>query len=130
TWQMPGDRGAAFAATEGNALSLGAPAADWSCAAGTCSQPFTNGVIVQAATGTFGLAGDIATAWRGGGRIAAGDPTSPELCGLTNGGCLQRFANGSYYWSPSSGAHFVPTGSMAAWGSLGYEYGSVGYPTS
>ncbi|MFW8745155.1 LGFP repeat-containing protein, partial [Mesorhizobium japonicum] len=58
----------------------------------------------------------------------AGAPTAAQVCGLSGGGCLERFVNGSYYWSPSTGAHYVPSGSMAAWGSVGYEFGSLGYP--
>jgi uncharacterized protein with LGFP repeats len=85
---------------------------------------------VTTSSATIVEQGDIAAGWlaAGGFSSAAGAPTSAQVCGLAAGGCLERFVNGSYYWSPSTGAHFVPSGSMAAWGSVGYEFGTVGYP--
>ena len=57
-----------------------------------------------------------------------GYPTAAAVCGLRDGGCFQRFAGGSLYWSAATGAHPVRTGAIAdRWGSLGWERG-MGYP--
>ena len=61
---------------------------------------------------------------------ALGYPVSNEIP-LRDGGALSRFENGNIYWSPQTGAHFVPAGQIFdAWGEEGWENGRYGYPTS
>ncbi|OLO77256.1 N-acetylmuramoyl-L-alanine amidase [Actinomyces oris] len=48
----------------------------------------------------------------------------------TKGGVFQRFEHGVGYWSPATGAQFVGEPVLSAWGSYGYQTGSMGYPRS
>ncbi|GAB3622022.1 hypothetical protein GCM10027418_01040 [Mariniluteicoccus endophyticus] len=57
-----------------------------------------------------------------------GGPTTPEYCGMRDGGCYQHFQNGSIYWSPATGAHFVRGAIFQKWGSQDWERGWLGYP--
>ena len=83
------------------------------------------------ATG-YGVTGGIASAWAtagsGGGKL--GYPTSNEICGLTGGGCYQRFQGGTIHWSPATGASATWGAIGATWGTLGYENGKLGYPVT
>lgn len=56
-----------------------------------------------------------------------GYPTSNEFCGLRGGGCGQHFQNGSIYWSPAYGVHFVKGAIRDKWGAMGWEQ-EFGYP--
>ncbi|WP_193045828.1 N-acetylmuramoyl-L-alanine amidase [Mycolicibacterium baixiangningiae] len=60
---------------------------------------------------------------------ALGAPTSPEAAGA---GATKyvRFERGAMYWSPESGAAPVTGAIYDAWGSLGFERGALGLPTS
>jgi uncharacterized protein with LGFP repeats len=58
-----------------------------------------------------------------------GYPSSQELPS-SDGGVYQQFQGGVAYWSPSSGAHALCGDLLTAYGSTGYEKGSLGYPTS
>jgi uncharacterized protein with LGFP repeats len=58
-----------------------------------------------------------------------GPPTSPETAGAGSARYV-TFAKGSVYWSPESGAQPVTGAIYAAWGSLGFERGVLGLPTS
>ena len=58
-----------------------------------------------------------------------GAPTSPEAAGEGR----RRYATfdkGAVYWSPESGAEPVTGAIYKAWGSLGFERGALGLPTS
>lgn len=59
-----------------------------------------------------------------------GSATSGRFCGLRDGGCIQRFTGGTVYWSPATGEHSVRGRIFDRWGTLGYENGALGYPTS
>lgn len=59
-----------------------------------------------------------------------GQPISGEYCFLRDGGCFQRFERGSIYWSPTTGAHWIRGRIRDRWGSVNWEYGPLGYPTS
>jgi hypothetical protein len=52
-----------------------------------------------------------------------GSPTSAEVCGLRDSGCLQHFQRGSIYWSPATGAQPSHGAIRARWGQLGWENG-------
>ncbi|RBY96427.1 hypothetical protein DQ237_07145 [Blastococcus sp. TF02-8] len=59
-----------------------------------------------------------------------GDPIGGVICGLRDGGCAQGYEGGAIYWSPRSGAH-VTTGPIRdKWGSVDWENGGFGYPTT
>ncbi|HEX4334506.1 MAG TPA: hypothetical protein VH062_01260 [Polyangiaceae bacterium] len=45
-------------------------------------------------------------------------------------GFFSYFQNGAIYWSPDTGAHEVHGAILGRWGELGWEQGSLGYPTS
>lgn len=59
-----------------------------------------------------------------------GYPTSDER-GLADGS-YQKFQGGSIHYSKDTGAHFTKAGGaiQKKWGELGYEKGSLGYPSS
>lgn len=59
-----------------------------------------------------------------------GYPMADEVCGLKDGGCFQKFQGGSIYWSQATGAHQVWGAIHDKWGSLRFENGYLGYPTS
>ncbi|KUI35138.1 cold-shock protein [Mycobacterium sp. IS-1496] len=60
---------------------------------------------------------------------ALGAPTSPEAAGEGSARYV-RFERGAMYWSPESGAAPVMGALYDAWGSLGFERGALGLPTS
>ena len=53
-----------------------------------------------------------------------------EINNAANGGRLARYQQGSIYWHPSIGAYAVYGAIVVKWRDLGYEQGSLGYPTS
>lgn len=57
-----------------------------------------------------------------------GFPTSGEVS-IKNGGVYQSFQGGTIYWSPVTGAHANAGGVRAVYARLGWENGSLGYPT-
>lgn len=65
----------------------------------------------------------------GGDASALGAPTSPEASGDGNSRYV-TFQKGAMYWSPESGAEPVTGAIYDAWGSLGFERGALGLPTS
>jgi uncharacterized protein with LGFP repeats len=75
--------------------------------------------------------GAILARWdsMGGMNSPLGAPTSPEASG---GGATRyaTFDKGAVYWSPQSGAEPVTGAIYKAWGSLGFERGALGLPTS
>jgi uncharacterized protein with LGFP repeats len=112
---------------------LGYPTADMTCglADGGCSQQFQGGVLYSSpATGTRYLTGQIRAAWQATGAEGGslGYPTSNPTCTLVRGGCFQRFEHGSIYWTADTGAHAVTGAIRTAWGTAGWERGTLGYP--
>ena len=53
-----------------------------------------------------------------------------ESCGLKNDGCFTVFSEGSVYWSPATGPHYIKGKIREKWGDLGWENGRLGYPTA
>ena len=66
----------------------------------------------------------------GGAGGPVGAPVTAEICGLRGGGCYRGFQNGTFYWSPSTGAHLVSGAIAARWGEQRWETGPLGYPTT
>ncbi len=58
-----------------------------------------------------------------------GRPTSPEAFGQGPARYV-TFERGAMYWSPESGAEPITGELYRAWGSLGFERGALGLPTS
>lgn len=58
-----------------------------------------------------------------------GLPTSPEGAG-TAGTRYVPFERGAMYWSPETGAQPITGAIYEAWGTLGFERGALGLPTS
>jgi uncharacterized protein with LGFP repeats len=75
--------------------------------------------------------GAILAKWEslGGDNSALGAPRSPEAAG-EGSARYATFDRGAVYWSPESGAEPVTGVIYRAWGSLGYERGALGLPTS
>ncbi|GAB3713956.1 hypothetical protein GCM10028815_30790 [Mariniluteicoccus flavus] len=94
---------------------------------GGCFQKFEGGSIYwKASTGAHFIRGRIfAAAWGGQGweNGGLGYPTSDEICGLRDNGCVQRFEGGLGYWSFATDAH-------AVWGAIGQRYAQMGWENS
>ncbi len=75
--------------------------------------------------------GAIFTTWEklGGVRGYLGKPTSPEASG-EGATRYATFEHGAVYWSPTTGAEPVTGELYNAWGTLGFERGALGLPTS
>ena len=112
---------------------LGYPTSNEQCwIAGGCFQNFQGGKIYWSlSSGAHFVRGSIFDRWgQLGWENGFGFPTSDENCGLRDGGCFQTFGKGSIYWSPRTGAQEVRGAIADKWGSLGWETGLLGYPTS
>ena len=59
-----------------------------------------------------------------------GYPSTDEVGGLRNGGVYQNYDGGAIIWSPASGAHESTGAIRGRYAQLGYENGTLGYPTS
>lgn len=57
-------------------------------------------------------------------------PKSNELTNPGNTGKRSEFLGGNIYWSATTGAHPVAHDFLTKWGQLGYESGSLRYPTT
>lgn len=113
--------------------ALGFPTTEVSCANGLCRQDFEGGTLLRSGEGPVSIvSGPIATAWNAAGGVdgVLGKPTSAQTCGLVRSGCFQYFEGGQIHWSPTSGAHATRGAVKDVWGALGWEGGSLGYPTS
>ena len=125
----------AWAAQRWEAGPMGYPTGELRCGLpdSGCSQAFQGGTMTSsAATGVHLVpTGAIGTAWTAQKSQAGplGYPTGDQYCGLARSGCLQRFQGGTMYTSPTTGAHNVPSGTIATyWGTLKWEAGRLGYP--
>ncbi len=65
-----------------------------------------------------------ANAWLGK-RHGTGETKTPD-----GKGRFAKFDGGYIYWSPTTGARAVPNRLFAEWAKLGFEAGSLGYPTA
>lgn len=95
-------------------------------------QKYEKGFILwHPRTGAFENKGSIRSKWAGTGYEGGwmGYPKSDEIASI-NGGVYQLYENGAIYWSPDSGTRISKGGIRAIYGSLGYEKGRLGYPTS
>lgn len=100
---------------------------------GSVYQTFQGGMINwTSASGGRGFATGIFNAWNqsGGEKGFSGKPTIDSICNLKDGGCYQLFTRGAIYWSPATGAQVIHGGIKDKWVGVGFENGSLGYPTS
>jgi L,D-peptidoglycan transpeptidase YkuD (ErfK/YbiS/YcfS/YnhG family) len=100
---------------------------------GGCVQRFEGGAVHWApGNGAFATWGAIAAKWASygweSGRL--GYPVTDEICGLRNGGCVQRFQGGAVHWAPGNGAYATWAAIAASWASYGWESGRLGYPVT
>lgn len=114
---------------------LGYPTGDERCGlvGGGCWQRFQGGRMYWSpATGAHAVRGRIGEAWNQMGYEwgHVGYPVGPEVCGLRNGGCFQRFQGGTIHWSPATGAHLTKGAIASEWGRHSWEKGRLGYPVT
>ncbi|WP_460683260.1 hypothetical protein [Modestobacter lapidis] len=114
--------------------TLGYPVTDTECVLvdGGCYQHFQGGTVMSSATGAWAVTGALRDGWfaRGSEAGALGYPAAAAVCGLRGGGCFQRFAGGSLYWSAASGVRAVTGPTAEAWARQGWEHGPLGYPVT
>ncbi|UKA57521.1 GH25 family lysozyme [Arthrobacter sp. FW306-2-2C-D06B] len=115
---------------------LGYPTGSETCGLvrGGCYQLFEGGAIIWSPSTGAQLSpyGPIRTAWANNKFETGvlGYPTGSIVCGLSNGGCYQGFEGGAVLYSPATGAQLSLNGPIRdAWGQVGYQSGSLGYPT-
>lgn len=86
------------------------------------------------ATGAQEIGGSIFQHWGDFGYETGplGYPISDEVTSPDGVGRFNTFQNAGdhIYWSPASGAHEIGGAIFDHWGTLGYETGALGYPTS
>lgn len=96
-------------------------------------QLYQGGAIMYSpATGAQISTGPIRDKWAATGFEAGalGYPTSGVVTGLKNGGSYQLYQRGAIMWSPATGAKVSIGPIRDKWAATGFEYGSLGYPTS
>jgi hypothetical protein len=115
---------------------LGYPTSSETCglARSGCTQRFQGGALYWSpGTSAHALGGAIFTAWKASGweRGPLGYPVGEENCGLSGGGCYQKFQydNSRIYWSPTAGAHVIRGAILDEWWSLGAHRTGLAYPT-
>ncbi|GAB3199804.1 hypothetical protein GCM10027261_30400 [Geodermatophilus arenarius] len=94
---------------------------------------FVNGAMYWSApTGARFVLGDLYTRWAqlGWERSPLGYPTSDTLPTGGGDGRYNLFQNGAMYSSPATGPRFVLGAIHRRWVELGWEHGSLGYPTT
>ncbi|GAB3357328.1 S8 family serine peptidase [Modestobacter lapidis] len=114
---------------------LGYPVTGTECALvdGGCYQHFQGGTVMSSpATGAWPVTGVLRDGWfrTGSEGGVLGYPAAAAVCGLPDGGCLQRFAKGTLYSSPATGARAVLNPAADAWARQGWERGALGYPVT
>ncbi|GAB3699772.1 ExeM/NucH family extracellular endonuclease [Mariniluteicoccus flavus] len=114
---------------------VGAPVIDETCGirdAG-CFRHFAGGSIYDSAsTDPHLVKGAIFDKWASMGweNSRLGYPTSDEICGLRDGGCVSIFQGGAIYWSPATGTHTNWGAIRDQYAAHGWENSQLGYPTS
>lgn len=113
---------------------LGDPIDKKNCTSGVgCYQVFKGGSIYYTEqAGAVYVRGAVRDKWssmgaRGG---PLGYPTSDPWCGLSQGGCLQKFQGGTMYTSSETSTKYVRGAIRDAWAKTGDRHGRLGYPTT
>jgi uncharacterized protein with LGFP repeats len=115
--------------------TVGYPVSDTWCglAGGGCFGHFERGSIYWSpSTGGTVVRGDFKAKWSSIGweGSSLGYPVMDDHCGLVNGGCYQVFQGGALYWSAATGTHVVSGALRDRWGTVGNEWGTLGYPVN
>jgi uncharacterized protein with LGFP repeats len=113
--------------------SLGFPVIDEVPVSGGAGQHFQGGSIYwSGSSGAHQIGGAIRDKWASIGweRSDLGFPTTDELPTPNGRGAYNAFTGGSIYWSPSSGAQAVRGAIRDKWGTVGWENGPLGFPTT
>lgn len=115
--------------------SLGLPSSPINCGlvGGGCQQDYRVATIYRTPAGEFRLVADPirSTYWANAGQGGElGYPTTDQQCGLARGACIQSFAGGAIYITPSTGTHAITGAILTKWSALGGEHSELGYPTS
>ena len=125
---------AKYAASGGAGGPLGAPTTAETCGLvrSGCYQHFAGGSIYWSPTTPASIVtGPVRDRWAATGwEHGLGYPTRDTFCGLRSGGCGQHFQFGSIYWSPATGAIRVTGAVLDRWAATGWEFGTLGYPTT
>jgi uncharacterized protein with LGFP repeats len=121
---------AKYAALGGSSGLLGAPTSAEAAAPGGRFRSYQGGTIYwSTATGAYEVHGAILDRWSALGRLnGTGYPQSDERIAPDGVGRFNHFQGGSIYWTPGTGAWAVHGAIREAWGRLGWEGGSLGYP--
>lgn len=122
----------------GEAALLGAPVAAEQAVGGGLFQRFTGGEIYleDGSSTAFETHGAILQAFHATGGVGTwGFPKTDELRIVRPGdgadlGRYSRFANGTFYWSPATGAHVVYGAIADFYRRVGGPQGRLGFPTS
>lgn len=135
THAVAGKIGQTYASLKWERSFLGYPTGEEFCGLrnGGCGQHFQGGSIYWSPeTGAKALRGLIRGKYKtlGWETSRLGYPTSNEICGLRNGGCVQRFQGGNIYYQPKAGTHTVWGAFLSKYRQLGHETGDLLYPTS
>ena len=96
---------------------------------GKLVQQFQRGFVVRNGDNAYWVRGEIAKKYGLVDTVNSklGAPVGNEE--LIQGGALQRFEEGSIYWSPATGANMIFNGPIRdAWGAAGWETGKYGFP--
>ena len=114
------------------ALSLGLLAAGTGVAVAAPVPAPAAGSGLAAAAAAPTVRGDIAARYQslGGVRSFLGRPLTSELTTPNRRGRFNLFEGGSIYWAPGVGAWETHGLIRDKWGSLGYENGRLGFPSS
>ncbi|CAN7459297.1 M43 family zinc metalloprotease [Arthrobacter sp. LjRoot78] len=88
--------------------------------------------VWSAASGAYESTGAIRNTWLWSGMESGplGYPVTDEIGGLVSGGVYQMYQGGAIVWSPVTGAHTSRGAIRVAWGGVGYESGTLGYPVA
>ena len=126
---VPKDMVDAWAEIGWEAGDLGYPVGAPKEMGGKLVQQFQRGYIVRNGDKAYWVRGEIAKKYGLVDTVNSklGAPVGNEE--LINGGALQRFEQGSIYWSPKTGANMIFNGDIRdAWGRAGWENGKYGFP--
>lgn len=125
-FMLKGAIGAKYLSIGGASSPLGAPISDEWNTAGGAVQVFQNGEIFWSRVGgAHPLWGAINAKWYPG--HDAGWPIRDEEP-LGGGAIAQHFTNGTMYYTPKIGLHYIGAGVRQAWWNKGGQTGVAGYP--
>lgn len=132
-WGMLGREGGIMGMPTGEPVApgTGAPIAN-PAAALNYTQSFAGGTMTveSGIPRISAVTGPTLTAWMHNRWLGAPIDETTN-CWIKDNGCFKHFANGSLYWSDTTGGvRVVPAAVMRKWGESSWENGQLGYPIS